>query len=102
MNLPMEEIETKGRISRLKKWEQGLMFCKVTLIRDTPRNTNSNQMVLMKLMTMELLQVNRQRAKTIQEKCPSMFKRFFDHKPLTYDEKLDPTEFEEWLTNMEK
>ena len=63
---------------------------------------NDNQMDLMRLMMMELMHVNRQKAKTEQEECPNTFKRFSTHNPPTYDGKPDPNESEEWLNSMEK
>ncbi|XP_010684565.1 uncharacterized protein LOC104899127 [Beta vulgaris subsp. vulgaris] len=56
----------------------------------------------MGLMILEILQGNRQQPKTEQEEYSNMFKKFSTHNPPTYDGKLDPTEFEEWLNNMEK
>ncbi|XP_048498024.1 uncharacterized protein LOC125496567 [Beta vulgaris subsp. vulgaris] len=63
---------------------------------------NDNRMDLMRLVMMELLHGNRQKAKTEQEECSNTFKRFSAHNPPTYDGKPDPTEFEEWLNSMEK
>lgn len=71
------------------------------VFEETTENANGNQVDIMRLM-MEFLQGNRPRAKTEQEECSNMFKRFSAHKPPTYDGKPDPTEFEEWLNGMEK
>ncbi|XP_010668318.2 uncharacterized protein LOC104885320 [Beta vulgaris subsp. vulgaris] len=72
------------------------------IFKDSSGETNGNQLNLMGLMMMEILQGNRERSKTEQEECSNMFKKFCTHNPPTYDGKLDLTEFEEWLNNMEK
>ncbi|XP_010678175.2 uncharacterized protein LOC104893741 [Beta vulgaris subsp. vulgaris] len=72
------------------------------IFKDSSGETNGNQLNLMGLMMMEILQGNRERPKTEQEECSNMFKKFSTHKPPTYDGKPDPSEFEEWLNNMEK
>ncbi|XP_010677840.1 uncharacterized protein LOC104893430 [Beta vulgaris subsp. vulgaris] len=71
------------------------------IFEETPVNINENQVDIMKLMV-EFSQGNRPRAKTEQEECSNMFKRFSAHKPPTYDGKPYPTKFKEWLNDMEK
>ncbi|XP_056691471.1 uncharacterized protein [Spinacia oleracea] len=69
---------------------------------DTPGETSDNRMDLMRLIMSELLQGNRQNPRSEQEECSNMFKKFSSHNPPTYDGKPDPTEFEEWISDMEK